>query len=387
MKIFEGLKVIELASVLAGPSVGQFFAEGGAQVLKIENTTAGGDVTRSWKLPNEDKNSTISAYFSAANWGKVSLSLDLTQSSERKQFYSLLPQTDIVIASYKWGDAAKLGVDYDTLSKLNPALIYGTIAGYTLEKEKVGYDAIIQAEAGFLYMNGEADTIERKGKSVKMPVALVDILAAHQLKEGILAALWRREKIKNNNLSQEKLGTKVEVSLFDAAVSSLANQATNWLNAGHIPQRLGNQHPNIVPYGSTFETADGSEVIIAVGTDKQFSNLCEVLGLAELPHQEAFKTNPKRVENRQLLLPILEKAFLRYEKKFLIESLEAKNVPVGGVNAMPEVMQKAAHLILEVPQNQNLNLRGVRNFIARFEGNYLDVSDLKPPPFLAQSQK
>jgi crotonobetainyl-CoA:carnitine CoA-transferase CaiB-like acyl-CoA transferase len=380
MKLFEDLKVIELASVLAGPSVGQFFAEGGAQVLKIENAKVGGDVTRSWKLKNEDKNCSISAYFSAANWGKTSLSLDLTQPEDRQKLYDFLPQTDLVIASYKWGDAEKLGVDYDTLSKLNPNLIYATIAGYTLEKEKVGYDAIIQAEAGFLYMNGEEDTEQRKGKGVKMPVALVDILAAHQLKEGILAALWRREKLKNRKENQEKLGIKVEVSLFDAAVSSLANQATNWLNAGHVPQRLGNQHPNIVPYGSTFLTADGSEVIIAVGTDKQFASLCEVLGLTELPLQAAFKTNQKRVENRQELLPILEKAFLRYEKKFLIESLEAKNVPVGGVNTLPEVMEKAAHLILEPPQNQESKLRGVRNFIARFEGAYLDVSNLKPPP-------
>ncbi|MDW8288239.1 MAG: CaiB/BaiF CoA-transferase family protein, partial [Flammeovirgaceae bacterium] len=276
MSFFSNLKVIELATVLAGPAVGQFFAELGASVLKIENPKTKGDVTRGWKLPTEDDKSSLSVYFISTNWGKQTMCLDISSSEGRTRLYELVRTADVVIANYKAGDAEKLGVDYASLQAYNPKLIYGHITGYGLESKKVGYDALIQAEAGFMYMNGHPD-----GEPTKMPVALIDLLAAHQLKEGLLVALLMRE--------QSGRGAYVHVSLYDAAIASLANQASNWLNAQHLPERMGNEHPNIVPYGTLFKTNDGSQIILAVGSDKQFAQLCELLNLSNLASR--FPTN------------------------------------------------------------------------------------------------
>jgi len=259
--MLNGLKVLELASVLAGPGVGQFFAELGAEVIKVENLKTGGDVTRTWKLASEKAEDDRSAYFSSVNWGKKSLALDLTDSSGKSIVQKLAAQTDVVIASFKSGDAEKLGVAYSQLQKVNPKLIYGQITGYGSDNARVGYDAVIQAESGFMDMNGE-----RGGSPLKMPVALVDVLAGHQLKEGLLLALLKREKTGE--------GSWVEVSLIQAAIASLANQASNWLVAQSLPSRQGSLHPNIAPYGESFETKDGRQVILAVGNDRQFADLC-----------------------------------------------------------------------------------------------------------------
>ncbi len=209
------LKVLELASVLAGPSVGQFFAELGAEVIKIENPRNGGDVTRLWKTPGEPTDDR-SAYFCSCNWGKKSVALDLTIHRDIEIVRKLAAKSDIVIASYKPGDAEKLGVSYQQLRTHNERLIYGQITGYGSDDDRVGYDAVIQAEAGFMALNGE-----HEGPATKMPVALIDVLAAHHLKEGLLLALLTRERTKE--------GSVVEVSLVQTAVASLANQATNWL--------------------------------------------------------------------------------------------------------------------------------------------------------------
>jgi crotonobetainyl-CoA:carnitine CoA-transferase CaiB-like acyl-CoA transferase len=197
----EGLKVLELASVLAGPSVGMFFAELGATVYKIENVTTQGDVTRKWKLPKEDSETDISGYFSSVNWGKLSFAVDLCHEEGLNIIYSLAEQCDIVLVSYKPGDAEKLRVDYNSLKKFNEKIIYSHITGYGLDNPRAGFDAIIQAESGFTYMNGEPD-----GPPTKMPVALMDILAAHQLKEAILLALYYREV--------SGKGQYIETSLF-----------------------------------------------------------------------------------------------------------------------------------------------------------------------------
>jgi len=213
--MFEDLKVLELASVLAGPSVGQFFAELGATVIKVENPNTSGDVTRSWKGAGETTDDR-SAYFCSVNWGKKSIAVNLETVEGRNIVHRLAEQADVLIASYKPGDSTKIGVDYETLSALNPGLIYGQITGYGSNDPRVGYDAVIQAEAGFISINGEPGRT-----SLKMPVALVDILAGHHLKEGILLAMLEKSKTGK--------GGFVEVSLIQAAVSSLANQATNWL--------------------------------------------------------------------------------------------------------------------------------------------------------------
>ena len=354
----EGITVIELASVLAGPSVGQFFAELGAEVIKIES--AYGDVTRSWKLPSESKDNDRPAYFTSVNWGKTSRQLNLKKIEDREKLYAWVAEAQIVIASYKPGDAKKLGVDYDTLSRYNPQLIYGSITGYGQDDPRVGYDAIIQAEAGFLYMNGSPE-----GEPVKMPVALMDVLAAHQLKEALLLSLLQLER--------SGVGGEVSVSLFDAAVSALSNQATNYLNANHLPQRMGSGHPNIVPYGNTFVTQEGDLVLLAVGTDKQFESLCELLGL-EI--EEQFKTNFMRVKNRELLLPILAEKIANFPSVELLLMLSDKKIPAGRVNNMQQVFEQ--------PQAQQLlwegeGFRGVKQAVAKGKACQTATSLSAPP--------
>lgn len=386
MNIFKGLKVIELASVLAAPSVGQFFAECGATVIKIENPLTLGDVTRSWKLPSENPQNSVSAYFSAINWGKTSLALNIYDKEDKEKLYQEIKDADIVLASYKKGDAEKLGVDYETLKKINPKLIYGHITGYGTESSKVGYDALIQAETGFVFMNGEKEETEnedihltKKLEGTKMPVALVDILAAHQLKEGLLVALLKREKSKNQEGKNNFEGSYVTVSLYESALSSLANQATNWLNAGHSPQKMGSEHPNIFPYGTIFQTKTDS-LMLVVGSDKQFSVLCEVLNINFVSEDERFKTNANRVRNREILRPILENAFLQTESKEILQILEKNNVPAGSVNDIPKAFenQDAQKLLFE---DKETGLRGVKTFVARFDNQAHDLELSAPPLF------
>lgn len=267
--MYNDLVVIELASVLAGPAVGMFFAELGARVIKVENSETMGDVTRSWRLSSEPKESDISSYFSSVNWGKQSIAVNATVPEGRRIVYDLVRNADIVIASYKPGDDKKLALDYDTLSGINSQLIYGHVTGYGKEDPRAGYDAILQAASGFTYLNSAPE-----GSPVKMPIALIDLLAAHQLKEALLLALIRR--------MESGGGAYIHTSLLQSGIASLANQAANWLVAGHIPERSGSDHPNIVPYGGTFKTRDERDVMLGVGNDQQFRKLCAVLGRPEL---------------------------------------------------------------------------------------------------------
>jgi crotonobetainyl-CoA:carnitine CoA-transferase CaiB-like acyl-CoA transferase len=363
------IKVLELASVLAGPSVGQFFAELGAEVIKVENSKTGGDVTRSWKSAGEQTDDR-SAYFCSVNWGKKSIALDLSAESDQSIVRRLSRRADIVIVSYKPGDAEKLGVSYDQLKKENEKIIYGQITGYGSGDWRVGYDAVLQAEAGFMFMNGEPG-----GNSLKMPVALVDILAAHHLKEGLLLALLNRER--------SGKGSIVEVSLLQAAVASLANQASNLLVAGKVPQKQGSAHPNIAPYGDVFKTQDGKEVILAVGNDRQFKDLCFALGLADLSGDPFFKTNQLRVTHRSNLRIKLEDVIKKTTSHDLLLKLNALKVPAGLVQNMQEVMA--------MPQVQDIALqsgkiKGLRNFVATIMDDDLSYvsSHLSAPPHLGE---
>jgi crotonobetainyl-CoA:carnitine CoA-transferase CaiB-like acyl-CoA transferase len=360
--MFNQLKVLELASVLAGPSVGQFFAELGATVWKVEHGSAGGDVTRSWKSPIEQTDDR-SAYFCAVNWGKESISIDLHTEEGRERVYELVAQADIVIASYKPGDALKLKVDYDSLARINPRIIYGMITGYGEHNPRVGYDAVIQAEAGFMYMNGEPG-----GASLKMPVALIDVLAAHQLKQAILIALLRRQ--------ETGMGDCVEVSLVQAAVSSLVNQATNYLIGGSIPQKHGSEHPNIAPYGETMITKDGKEVILAIGNDVQFAKLCSLLGMPSLSIDVRFKTNTERVRNRHVLKEKLQEAFCTFTSVALLEDMHRAKIPAGLVQKMDEVFQ--------MPEVQPIVLldqsfKGVRTYVGNHKRFEVKKSLSAPP--------
>jgi crotonobetainyl-CoA:carnitine CoA-transferase CaiB-like acyl-CoA transferase len=363
--IGKDMLVLELASVLAGPSVGQFFAELGARVIKIENAATNGDVTRRWKLRSEPTDTDTPAYFCAANWGKESLPLNLSKQSDLEQLYSLVKQADIVIASYKPGDAEKLKVDYKTLQTINPILIYGHLTGYGPEDERAGYDAVIQAETGFMYLNGEPE-----GKPTKLPVALMDILAAHQLKEGLLVALIQRERTKK--------GQYVQVSLVQAAVSALANQATNWLVAGQNPQRMGSEHPSIVPYGTVYTTCDNKQLVLAIGDDRQFERLCNVLGAPEMALDTKFKTNYSRVQNREELNELLRQLIAKQDQQQLLNSLHKLHVPAGAVNSVADVFElpQARQLLLEGPDAKP----GVRQ-VAFKVGDEEPVQLTPPPPY------
>lgn len=346
MPIFQHLRIIELASVLAGPSVGMFFAELGAEIIKVENPTLGGDVTRTWRLKKEDKTG-ISAYFSAVNWGKKSIALDLKRVEDRKILYQLLPSADMVISSFLPGADAKIGMDAETLLCINPNLICGEINGYGANVERAAFDAIIQAESGFTYMNGEGNAI------YKMPVALMDVLAAHQLKEAMLLAYIER--------LQTGKGKRVSVSLMESGIASLINQATNYLVASHIPQAIGSDHPNIVPYGTIYYSKDNKPLVLAIGNDTQFSELCTILGV---PLSGDILTNPQRVANRDKVHILLKEAISYHYRADLLQRLIDAKIPVGAVNNMQEVFEMpiAQNLYIQSPQS---TMRGIQSIIAQ----------------------
>ncbi len=355
------LKIIELASVLAGPSVGAFFAEFGASVIKVENPRTSGDVTRSWRTAGEQNTSDISAYFASVNFGKRSLALDISQQQGREVLYALLGAADVIIASYKPGDAEKLGVAYDEVKKHNPSIIYGHITGYGNDSSRAGYDAIIQAETGYTSMNGT-------NEMCKMPVALMDVLAGHQLKEAILMALWSREKTGS--------GCYIPISLYDSALSGLVNQASNFLNAGHVPKPLGSDHPNIVPYGTLYQCKDGQYLILAVGNDKQFAELMDILKLEINPK---FETNHGRVQNREELKSVLADSLKSMDRDALLEKLHDASIPAGELNDMEHVFTNSAALNMVV---ENDGVRSVR------QGAYSDKDNtIRRPPHFGEHTK
>ncbi len=324
-QFFQDLKVVELASVLAGPAVGLFFAELGAQVTKIENAATLGDVTRRWKAPTEAANKSDSAYYQSVNFGKTTLLVDLKSTAGREQVEALIQEADIVIVNYRPGAATKLGMNYDRLKGINPKIIYAELTGFGADDPRLAFDVVLQAESGFLYLTGEPGR-----PPVKMPVALIDILAAHQLKEGILVALLKR--------AQTGQGSKVSTSLYAAALASLANQATNWLIAGFAPQRLGSQHPNIAPYGDLFRTADGQELVLAVGVEAHWRKLGEVLDVPKLINDDRFATNAQRVKHRSVLVPLLQEQIGTFAKREeLLVLFQENNIPAGAVRDLPDV--------------------------------------------------
>jgi crotonobetainyl-CoA:carnitine CoA-transferase CaiB-like acyl-CoA transferase len=333
--VFSNLKIIDLSTVLAGPSVTTFFAELGANVIKIENKR-NPDVTRSWKLPSEDPNSPISAYFSSVNFGKEYRSLDLKDPNDLQELMFLVKEADILVSNFKKGDEEKLGVTDQQLRCINPQLIIGKVSGFGADSDRVAYDLILQAETGFMSMNGT-----RESGPVKMPVALIDVLAGHHLKEGLLVALLNREK---NGKAQT-----VHVSLYDAAVCSLVNQASNYLMAGHIPQRIGSLHPNIAPYGELFTTAEGDLITFAIGSDLHFQKLCALLGKTELANDEKFKTNPLRVSHREELYNELTSVIKTCKTDLLLDQLLAEHVPAGKIKDLQAVFKenRAQQLVRE----------------------------------------
>lgn len=347
--LFSSLKVVELAGVLAGPAVGMFLAELGARVIKIENPKTGGDMTRHWRLPSEDPEVAESAYYCSVNWGKEVLFLDINQPEDRRQLDDLLKDADIVISNFKTESARRMRLDGSSLLENNPRVIVAELSGFGPEDGRLAFDVVLQAEAGFMYMNGEAG-----GNPVKMPVALIDVLAAHQMKEGLLIALMERQV--------SGRGRVVRVSLLEAALSALANQATNWLMAGHIPQRMGSAHPNIAPYGDVFYGKDGKALVLAIGTEAHFEKLCRVLDRPDLLKDSRFRTNVQRVAHRAQLLVILAAAIEAYPREELLEKLLASGIPAGSIRNMQEVFElaQAQNMVLEEKTAEGRLTRRVR---------------------------
>ena len=319
--LLKNLKVIDLSTVLAGPSVGTFFAELGAEVLKIE-APHHGDVTRSWKLPNEDSKAPISAYFSSVNFKKKYARLNLSEHSDYKIFMHHIADADVLISNFKKGDDEKLNVQDNTLRKINPNLIIGKISGFGSDSDRIAYDLILQAESGFMSINGEADQAP-----LKMPVALIDVLAAHHLKEGILLALLTKQ------------AKTINVSLYDSAVCSLMNQASNYLMTGIKPERQGNLHPNIAPYGELFKTAESEWVTFAIGSNRHFEKLCDALDLFELKNSEKFNTNQSRVQNRAELSKHIENKVKDIPIIALLKTCLEQKIPCAQIKSIDAVLK------------------------------------------------
>ncbi len=350
---FQDLKVIDLSTVLAGPSVGTFFSELGARVLKIEHPQHG-DVTNTWRLKQEGDLSKQSAYYSSVNYKKELLKLNLGRDADYGIFLNELKDADILLMNFKKGDDQKLKVTPSELWKINPSLLIGKITGFGSENDRIAYDLILQAETGFMSMNGTPQS-----GPVKMPVALIDVLTAHQLKEGLLLALLQREQGK---------GQLVSVSLYDAAICSLANQASNFLMEQQIPQRIGSLHPNIAPYGEIFQTQDGQLLTFAIGSDQHFDKLVTYLGLNELAQDPRFCSNMERVKNREVLFTYIASVISLKTCADLISSLLELNVPVAKIKALDEVFQdpKALSLVRAEPINGQ-NTKRVSQIAFKFE--------------------
>lgn len=319
----EGIRVVELASVLAGPLVGTFLAELGADVLKVE-PPGWGDVTRHWRGPQESSEG-ISAYFAAANGPKRALRLDLKSEDGQKQLQSLLEDTDILLQNAKTASLSSLGLDPTALSKSHPRLIHVHLRGFLHQPDRGGYDMVVQAESGFVSMNAGAD-----GVPFRLPVAFMDVLAAHQMRSGLLLALWEREKT--------GLGSYVQTWLDAAGTSGLVNRATEHLVAGSLPKALGALHPQIAPYGETFRCKDGRTVITAVGQDRQFEGLCQLLEHPELASDPRFSSNAQRVRHRGALAEMLAPSFRKWSAADLLKEAAPVGIPLGLLRNVDEAL-------------------------------------------------
>ncbi len=326
-KPLAGLKVVELARILAGPWAGQLLADLGAEVIKVERPGSGDD-TRSWGPPfvtGPDGEDLSAAYFHACNRGKKSVAIDIESESGREQVRALAAGADVVIENFKVGGLARYGLDFSSLSTINPGLIYCSITGFGQTgpyASRAGYDFIIQGMGGAMSLTGEPD-----GAPQKAGIAYADIFTGLYSTVAILAALRERDRT--------GIGAHIDMALLDTQVAVLANQALNWMISGKVPHRMGNGHANLVPY-QAFKVADG-EVIVAVGNDRQFARLCQILGLAELAQHERFRTNPARVANRAALIPLLESAMRTRGRQEFSGALEAAGIPAGPINTVDAV--------------------------------------------------
>lgn len=320
----EGVKVIELARILAGPWAGQTLADLGAEVIKIESPA--GDDTRQWGPPFVERDGeTSAAYFHSCNRGKASEVVDLTSPEGQARMRDLVADADVLIENFKLDGLKKYGMDYDSLAQLNPRLIYCSITGFGQDgpyAHRAGYDYIIQGMSGFMSITGDPD-----GQPQRAGVAITDLFTGLYSVTGILSALHQRDRTGR--------GQHVDMSLLDCAVGAMANQAMNYLTTGTPPGRTGNYHPNLTPY-QVFDCADG-HIIIATGNDGQYQRLCGLLGLQDMAHDPAYLKNADRVANRDKMIARLSAETRKMTKADLLTACEAQGVPAGPINDMAEV--------------------------------------------------
>jgi crotonobetainyl-CoA:carnitine CoA-transferase CaiB-like acyl-CoA transferase len=322
-----GLRVLELARILAGPWAGQILADLGADVIKVERKGAGDD-TRGWGPPfvaGADGDHLGAAYFHATNRGKRSIEVDFESEAGRRIVRKLAARSDVLIENFKVGGLAKFGLDYKSLAPDNPRLIYCSVTGFGQTgpyAQRPGYDLMAQGMAGMMDLTGNPD-----GEPMRAGVPVSDIFTGVYSAVGILAALARREKTGQ--------GGYVDTALVDTTVGVLSNQALNYLVSGKVPHRMGNAHPNITPY-QVFPVADG-HIIIASGNDGQFGKLCAVLGEPDLAKQEKYIDNKSRLAHRAELIGHLCGLTARLPRQALLEKLEAAGVPAGPINDLEQV--------------------------------------------------
>lgn len=320
-----GLRVVELASVLAGPLAGSFFAELGAEVIKVEHAGTGGDVTRQWRTEGESPEGP-SAYYVAANGRKEVRLLDLTDDEDRAQLEGLLEGADILLQNFRPGSLTKLGLEPAALAARYPRLVHVHLLGFFDDPDRAGYDMVVQAETGFMAMNGEPDRAP-----FRMPVALMDVLAAQQMRSAALLALWERER--------DGMGSHLQVWLDASGLSALANRATEYLVNGQEPAPLGALHPQIAPYGESFRCACGQRLVLSVGNDRQFEALCVLLDIPELKEDVRFQGNPSRVRNRSALAELLAPAFERLSADQLVRDAGQSGVPLGRLQGVGTALE------------------------------------------------
>ncbi len=362
-----GLKVIELARVLAGPWAGQTLSDLGAAVTKIESPA--GDDTRAWGPPFVTRDDDVSAaYFHSTNRGKASVTADFSTSAGQEQVRAMVRDADILIENFKVGGLAKYGLDYESLKEINPRLIYCSITGFGQDgpyAHRAGYDFIIQGMSGLMSITGEPD-----GQPQKSGVAITDIFTGIYAVTGILSALHQRETTGR--------GQHVDMALLDVAVAVTANQALNYLTTGTAPGRMGNAHMNLTPY-QVFDCADG-HIIIATGNDRQYQRLCKVLDLEDMAEAPEFLRNKDRIANRRVMIARLNGATAQRDKADLLAACEAVGVPAGPINTLDEVMVDPQI----VARGMQIELDGVPGVRAPFKFSDADLALHRPAPKLGE---
>ena len=353
MNIFSNLSVLDLSTVLAGPSVASFFAELGARVIKVENPNTNGDVTRSWRHKLESSSAIYSAYYASANYDKEIIFLDLTDPSHRKKIRDLIYTSDIVLTNFKNGDAEKFELTSADIHSINPICIHGKITGFASDHSRVAYDVVLQAETGYMSMNGTETT-------TKIPVAIADIMAAHQLKQGILCALIKR--------SSDNKGSVVECSLEQSAISALVNQASVYLMTGNESRQQGSLHPSIAPYGEVINCADASEIVLAIGTDKQFQEFCHCIELPSLLEDSRFSNNPLRVQNRIDLKTLINEQMQSRSATEWISEFKRRNIPAGVIKSLSQVFESPTAIdMIRIQKKNGEELKSVSQLAFKIE--------------------